>query len=366
MKLHPRISIALAGACGGLLLWFAAAPLRAEPAPFMMQAMVAGKAIDGQPLKWSDDEMSLLGRDGALYEFNPSDAKNAKRYGKGFVGYNSQELQAKLRDEFDRSFEITTTPHFVVVHPHGQWRAWGDRLESLYRSFTHYMSVRGMRMSEPRMPLVAVVFRTQEDYYRHAASGGNPLPSGVLGHYEPDSNRVYLFDIEQRDGNPDWSENAATIIHEATHQTANNVGVHSRFAEQPRWLIEGLAMMFEARGVWDNASLQQQKDRLNAARLKDFRDSAKNRPADWMTLLVGSDLPFQYYPGMAYAEAWMLTFYLCETRPQEYSAYLARVAARPAFSKYTPRERLADFTAVFGKDMKQLSAQLQHYVDELP
>jgi hypothetical protein len=367
MKPNRRISIGF-GALRGVLTLSALLPLvaSAEPAPFMMQAMVAGKPVDGQPLEWNDQEMKLLGRDGALYQFKPADAKNAKRYGKGFVGYNSQELHAKLRDEFDRSFEITTTPHFVVVHPAGHWRAWGERLESLYRSFAHYMSVRGMRMTEPPTPLVAVVFRSQEDYYRHAAAGGTPLPPGVLGHYDPDSNRVFLFDIEAKGGNPDWSDNAETIIHEATHQTAFNLGVHSRFGEQPRWLVEGLALMFEARGVWDNASLQQQQDRINRGRLADFKASAKSRSADWLKILVASDKPFQYYPGVAYAEAWALTFYLCETRPQEYGNYLARVAARPAFSTYPPQERLADFTAAFGKDLALLSAQLQRYVDELP
>jgi hypothetical protein len=366
MKLHWRISIAWASLCSAPVLLLPAAALFAEPAPFMMQAMVAGKPVDGQPLKWDDQSMSLLGRDGALYEFNPADAKKARRYGKGFVGYNSQELQARLRNEFPRTFEITSTPHFVVVHPPGHWREWGDRLESLYRSFIHYMSVRGMRMTEPLTPLVAVVFRTQEDYYRHAAAGGNPLPPGVLGHYEPDSNRVYLFDIEQKDGNPDWSENAATIIHEATHQTANNVGVHSRFAQQPRWLVEGLAMMFEARGVWDNASLQQQKDRVNRGRLEDFKKIASSRPKEWMPLLIASDKPFQYLPGEAYAEAWALTFFLCETRPQEYSNYLARVASRPAFSEYSPKERLSDFMAAFGSDLTLLSAQMQRYIESLP
>lgn len=365
MKLHPRISVALAGLCGGFLVW-SAATLRAEPAPFMMQAMVANRPIDGQPLLWDDQQMLLMGRDGALYDFKPSDAKNAKRYGKGFVGYSTQELQAKLRDEFDRSFEISATPHFVVVHPHGQWREWGDRLEALYRSFTHYMNVRGMRMNEPATPLVAVVFRTQDDYYRHASAGGSPLPPGTMGHYDPKSNRVFLFDTAENNGDADWSVNAETIIHEATHQTAYNVGVHRRFAEQPRWLVEGLAMMFEARGVWDNASLQQQADRINRERLDNFRASAKQRPADWLTRLVASDGAFQSNPLGAYAEAWALTFYLCETRPQEYSNYLARVAARPAFSQYAPQERLADFTAAFGKDLKLLSAQLQRYVDELP
>jgi hypothetical protein len=367
MKPHRRISIG-AIILGSLLACMAAGAeqVASIPAPFMMQAMVAGKPVDGQPLVWNDQQMYLLGRDGALNEFKPSDAKNAKRYGKGFVGYSAQELKNKLRDEFDRSFEISMTPHFVVVHPHGEWREWGERLEALYRSFTHYMSVRGFRLTEPATPLVAVVFRTQEDYYRHAAADGTPLPAGTLGHYSPVSNRVFLFDTAENNGDADWSTNAETIIHEATHQTAYNVGVHRRFAVQPRWLLEGLAMMFEARGVWDNASLQQQAARINQERLGDFRSGAKDRPADWLTRLVASDAPFQSHAVSAYAEAWMLTFYLCETRPQEYSNYLARVAARPAFSDYAPQERMADFTAAFGKDLALLSAQLQRYVDELP
>ena len=125
-------------------------------------------------------------------------------------------------------------------------------------------------------------------------------------------------------------------------------------------------MMFEARGVWDNASIQQQEARINRGRLADFKASAKSRQADWMAIMVASDKPFQYYPGEAYAEAWALTFFLCETRPQEYSNYLARVAARPAFSKYSAQERLGDFMAAFGKDLALLSAQLDRYINELP
>ena len=145
-------------------------------------------------------------------------------------------MKALLREEFDNRFSISTTQHFVVVHPRGQWSAWSDRLESLYRSFTHYMQVRGFRLSRPKYPLVAVVFRNQGDYYAHARAGGTPLQPGTLGHYDPASNRVFLFDA----GSKDWSANAETIIHEATHQSAFNVGVHRRFAEQPRWLVEGL------------------------------------------------------------------------------------------------------------------------------
>ena len=48
------------------------------------------------------------------------------------------------------------------------------------------------------------------------------------------------------------SENSATIIHEVTHQVAFNCGVHTRFNDVPRWVSEGLATMFEAKGVWNS------------------------------------------------------------------------------------------------------------------
>jgi len=35
------------------------------------------------------------------------------------------------------------------------------------------------------------------------------------------------------------ARNAAVLIHEATHQTAFNTGVHSRYTPPPRWLAEG-------------------------------------------------------------------------------------------------------------------------------
>ena len=118
---------------------------------------------------------------------------------------------------------------------------------------------------------MAVVFRDQAEYFRHAAASGTPMHPNTLGHYDPTSNRVFLFDETAGKSNADWSENADTIIHEATHQTAYNVGVHRRFAAAPRWLVEGLATMFEARGVWNAQYDHTQADRVNRGRLDGFR-----------------------------------------------------------------------------------------------
>jgi hypothetical protein len=353
--------------CGALVGAISATPAGAEPAPFMMRAVVDGRTIEGQPLKWNPRQMLLLGRDGALHEFDPADAKDAKKLSGKFVGYSSAEMVAQLRAEFDRSnFEVTPTAHFVVVHPRGQWSSWADRLEMLYGSFTHYMSVRGFKLREPAVPLVAVVFRNESDYFKHAAANGEQLQPGTLGHYDPASNRAFLFDVGEAGGGAGWEANAGTVIHEATHQTAYNVGMHRRLADQPRWAVEGLAMMFEARGVWDASSVRQPAERLNYGRLYDFRQNYADRRADWITRVVASDVPFETDAMNAYAEAWTLTFYLCETRPQEYSAYLARMGAREAFTKYSPVERMRDFTAAFGEDLEMLTAQIERFVEELP
>ncbi|MCA9229574.1 MAG: DUF1570 domain-containing protein [Planctomycetales bacterium] len=349
----------------GLLCLPATTASAAGPAKFMMTTHVNGRVLEGQPLTWTDRQMLLLGRDGQLYEFEPEAAKDSQKTSTRFQGYTVSEMRNRLRAEFDKSFDISTTAHFVVVHPRGQWSAWAERLESLFRSFTHYMQVRSFSIQQTQVPLVAIVFRNQSDYYRHAAASGTPLQPGTLGHYDPQSNRIFLFDATTPDGETDWSANAETIIHEATHQTAFNVGVHRRFAEQPRWVVEGLATMFEARGVWDGRSVYQQSDRINRGRLEDFRALLQSRPDNVLAHLVSSDQLFRSNPGAAYAEAWGLTFFLCETQPQAYSQYLARVAARKPFAAYPAKERLIDFMSIFGKDLELLDAQLLRFVSKL-
>jgi len=336
----------------------------AGPAKFMMLTHVGGRSIEGQPIAWDDRTMFLFGRDGQLHQFANSAAKKSRKTESAFRGYSSGEMSELLRKEFGKEFKITTTNHFVVVHPHGEWHAWADRLESLFRSFTHSMRVRGFPVRAPKVPLVAVVFRTQSEYYRYAAANGDPLKPGTLGHYDPVTNRIFLFNAGHATGE-DWSVSAETIIHEATHQTAHNVGVHRRFADQPRWLVEGLAMMFEARGVWDARAIYTQSDRINRDRLNAFRYYQPQLSSGGIGALVQSDQQFRTNTGFAYAEAWALSFYLYETRPQEYSRYLGKVAARPMFQEYPARQRLADFMGIFGSDLQLLDAQLERFVAEL-
>src|SRR5262245_22520929 len=102
--------LAVAYACVLLLPALAAA----EPAPFMMRAVVNDRVIEGQPLAWASQQILLLGRDGALYDFNPADAKHSKKTAKAYTGYTSGEMQALVRTEFDRRWDVSISTHFVV------------------------------------------------------------------------------------------------------------------------------------------------------------------------------------------------------------------------------------------------------------
>jgi hypothetical protein len=161
----------------------------------------------------------------------------------------------------------------------------------------------------------------------------------------------------------DWSQNADTIIHEAAHQTAFNTGVHTRFAESPRWVVEGLGTMFEARGVWQSGTYPQQSDRINRGRLTAWRNYAERRRAtSAIGDIVSSDRPFRSDADGAYAEAWALSFFLMETMPKKYIEYLNRTAAAPVFGDYPTSKRLSDFTVSFGTDLQMLDARMRRFL----
>ncbi len=338
----------------------------ATPARWMMEVELGGNHIEGTPLDYSDRNVSLLARDGRLWNFKPQEAKDFHQTTTHFQGYSAGEMRSHLERELGSNYEIATTRHFVVAYPRSQPAPWADRFEDLYNSFIHYFSVRGFTPKEPEFPLVAIVWKRQEDFLRYAAQEGMTPSKDLLGFYLPVSNRITLYDVNGGKTGKDWTENAETIIHEATHQTAFNTGIHNRFAPQPRWLAEGLATMFEAPGVWNSRTYTRQQDRINQGRDKQFQEYvATRRKPGSLQELISSDRVFDRDSAAAYAEAWALTFYLVETQPLEYAKLLARIAERPSFKAYTSAERLADFTAVFGENFPLLDAKFLRFMEEL-
>jgi len=346
-----------------VLVWAIPAHAR-SPAGWMLELELDGRKIEGMPLAWDREGVYLLGRDGRLWQFAPSEAKAYRKTSSRFQSYSTSKLRATLLRELGEGYEVSGTGHYLVAHPRGERSQWAQRFEDLYRSFVHYFSVRGFDLEEPPCPLIGVVCRNQHEFFEYSASRGLPAGYGVLGSYSVESNRIVLYDVSGGKGDAaGWEHTASTIIHEATHQTAFNTGVHSRFTMPPLWVAEGLATMFEASGVYNSRSFTGQGDRINRQRLRHFNELVvpQHQP-ELPAALVASDRLFRTHPSVAYSTAWALTFYLMETDRGKYTDYLARTAARPPFEVYTAAERTADFTAVFGDDWRMLEPRLLRFI----
>ena len=347
---------ALAAICCSLLA------ASAHGADRLIRFDLPGRAkFEGAPLAWTDTKAWFLARDGQVLECDPRKATNYSEVAGGFKSYSQAEIRGLLMREFP-GYEVSGVGHYLVVHPAGRRDAWSPRFEDLYRSFVHYFSARGWRLTEPEFPLIAVVHPRQADFVRQASREGVAGSDGMLGYYSPLTNRILMYDATASTGG-DWSINAETIIHEAAHQTAFNTGVHNRFGVAPRWVVEGLGTMFEARGVWQSRNFPHAPDRINRARLQAWRAYERSRrPNDAIAQLVSSDRSFGSDIEGAYSEAWALTFFLSETEPKRYSAYLMKTAAVKPFSDYRSPQRLRDFTDTFGSDLTMLDARMKRFI----
>lgn len=337
-----------------------------EPsAPFTMAIELRGVHLEGHPLFWSQAEVQLLSRDGRLWTFTPGEAQSFRKIASTFRGYSASEVRSQLTRELGKAFEIAGTGHYLVASPQGQRDLWSPRFEQLYRSFVHYFSVRGFKLKEPDFPLVAIVWPDRQSFLRYAQADGANIGPDVLGYYSPKSNRITLYDVGGGDGtSASWEQNADTVIHEATHQTAFNTGIHRRFADNPRWVVEGLGTAFEAPGVWKSRENPHRKDRINRGRLVQFQQLWQQHDAAALQDMLSSDRLFDRDPARAYAQAWAVSFFLVETQPRQYAAYLARLVDRPPFERYASPQRLADFTAVFGDNLQLLESRFVRFMRE--
>lgn len=124
--------------------------------------------------------------------------------------------------------------------------------------------------------------------------------------------------------------------------------------------------MFEAKGVWNAQYDGDQADRINRGRLLDFQAYVKTRrDANSLVQLLSTDTPFKTDISNAYAEAWALSFYLCETQPRLYSAYLTKTAQREIFVEYAAAERMADFQEFFGNELKMFDTKFLRFMEDL-
>ena len=157
----------------------------------------------------------------------------------------------------------------------------------------------------------------------------------------------------------------ATIVHEATHQIAFNSGLQTRYADIPLWLVEGMAVYFEAP---DLASTRGWRGigKVNYPRLETFRrNSPRWNGRSLVGLLADSQrLRNPRTASDAYADAWALNYYLIKYEPEAFRAYLKLLAEKPPLVDDDAETRLAEFRQHFG-DIRELEQKFLKQMSRL-
>ena len=320
-----------------------------------------GKDYFGLPVGWDGKQVALLSPTGSL-DLIPIASKDAVEIvADEFHTYSASDIRRFLQSQYGNRYDVSASKQYVVVHPWGDPSIYVQPFDDFHKRFVSFFSSHEITLNEPPTPLIAIVLRSRNDFNRTLLNEIDLRDSRVSGFYSQKSNRINTYDPQAtlREKGDRWLYNAKTIIHEATHQSAFNTGVHNRFAPPPKWLSEGLAMLFETPGFNNAEKFPKPIHRVNEVRLKQFRKLIRQEKVKGsLNKLIAYDHMFEDDAVNAYALSWGLSYFLYERDKEKYVQFLQQDAKRKNFVKYSPDRRLGDFAAAFGNDLNGLEESL--------
>lgn len=272
---------------------------------------------------------------------------------------DQETMARRMLDELPDGFQVYRTANYLLLHQGNEAyaRDCGVLFEQLHRGFFTYWKNQHVDLEEPRYPLVALVLANHNEFLKYASQEIGDTAKSVIGYYHLESNRMTTFRV------PNLERNIATIIHEATHQLAYNCGLQTRFADNPMWVSEGLAMFFESPD-FSNPRGWRGIGRVNAVNLGRFRRYLSSRPDDSLATLLSDDSRFRSVSTAedAYGESWALTYFLLKTQRKEFVSYLQKLSESKPLDERTPRERIEDFESSMDMTLEQLDRKFITYM----
>ncbi|TWU36118.1 DUF1570 domain-containing protein [Novipirellula artificiosorum] len=324
-----------------------------------------GRIRQGLPLVSLAREMIVIGTDGWLHSIDPTEPNTQiRQLGQSYEPISVPLFRNQLQAEFGKGYEVVSTSNFLIVQPRGRGNRWPHLFEQSHRGFISYMSKRGVRTRKGRFPMVAIVFPDEVAMYTEFKKVGIDM-SRVAGVYSILSNRVMTHDGRHS------SIIAATVRHEAAHQSAFNSGVHSRVNDTPRWITEGIGQLFEPEAMTVTQTAGRRAERVNVDSLRELNQQGLANEdgllATKIHCLVGSDEMFEDVKqvNQAYAVSWAVMFYLAERQPQQFAAILNHTASRPPLENYDRDQRIEDFERVVGMDVHDFGNRVTRFLRSL-
>ena len=258
---------------------------------FPSRKMGSGRHVTGRILVEAQDGGLLLeGQDRVIWIVQPGEITERRTDDTPFAPLDREQLTQQVLRELPDGFRVHHTAHYLIVYntsrAYAQWS--GALYERLYRAFYNFWEGLGVPLQDAP-PLVAVVLRDRASYVDYSRRELGDAAASIIGYYSLKTNRIISYDltgieelqsggarinslkhINQLLAQPSAERTVATVIHEATHQLAFNCGLQTRFADNPLWLSEGLAVYFESPDL-NSQKGWRQIGGLNRARLQQWQ-----------------------------------------------------------------------------------------------
>ncbi len=339
-----------------------------------------------------------------------------------------REVQSLLA-ELGPGFQLRQTPHFVVLYDTDEdvLKPFISRIEATYQCIIRFLEVNDIPYSEPQQRLVICFFAQYDRFVSFASAEGHEAEH-IAGYYDISRNRAVFYDaatmprlrsvqkridqleeevraahkrhdrsaqsllsnelfrLRNRRDNITESVNRLVIQHEVAHQVFFNTGVLVRGADNPPWLVEGLACLFEMPPSSQSAGIPG----VNAYRLLNLRQAMAGSPkaaavrkvtsaafapavvagrlvslAELVSrkpLIDGGTPPAENL----YAQSWSLVFYLQRKHREDLAVYMTVIAKRPADRAYSPAQERQLFEATFGTLDQRFTDEWLRFVLDLP
>ncbi|TWT58205.1 hypothetical protein KOR42_15760 [Thalassoglobus neptunius] len=335
----------------------------------------------GKPLVHDRGLSWLAHSDGSYSRIELQKVTGARKYPDPFRAESSIAMRTRLQKELGHDYEVATRGQFVVAGPKGRAKKYAELLDKMARAFSLYASRRKLPTIRAEFPLLVQVFSKRSEFDAYCESDEVP-PNGLIrGYYHPSTNRIALYERPsqtpkyrtvptRRNSRSTDSEldpaMVQTLLHEGIHQLAFNSGLHSRIGANPRWVVEGFAEMMEGDGTFDEKQFRGEAA-LNPQRLHHFRAYLSQARQETISQFIADDeVYFRRKILNAYSQAWALSYFLAETRPSKYAAYLKIISTRDSLDReYSATERLSDFRKAFGNDIDWLEVQFVRFIEGL-
>jgi hypothetical protein len=328
-----------------------------------------GEVVVAQVHALVGENYILLMPDGALEDRTPSQVQQTDR---PFEAVDADRLADRLREGPLARFKVKKSKHHLFVYnaPDDYVDATRRILDSMDRGLASFMKKLGLEPSEPRVPLVVILFATQKEFQAY-----KEMPPGVVAYYNVVTNQIVLHaEPPLLQARPDLAIGQAlsTIAHEGTHQILHNIGIQQRLSVWPLWLGEGLAeylapTSFGNNFRWKGAG---EVNDLRMFELESYIQSRSYKGLDGET--IKQAIQAQQLDSTGYATSWAITHFLVEKKNKEFQEYIRLISTMKPLQGMAARpgqpvtSNLEHFQKYFGDDFSAAETELVRHLEKQP